>query len=99
MDYDDDYEDYSQDEGFDEDKLTNEEYEQLHEVLPKLRKQLATYNDEIPEYDLKEALYANYWDVDASLAELKTRFKKSKYTYSLRPPRLVPSFHLPSIIT
>ena len=68
MDYDDDYEDYSQDEGFDEDKLTNEEYEQLHEVLPKLRKQLATYNDEIPEYDLKEALYANYWDVDASLA-------------------------------
>lgn len=81
MDYDDDYEDYSQDEGFDEDALTNEEYDQLHEALPKLRNQLASYNDEVPEYDLKEALYANYWDIEASLTEIKSRFKKSKYTF------------------
>lgn len=85
---DDEYDDYdSQAEEFDEDKLTNDEYDQLHEVLPQLKAALADYNDEIPEYDLKEALYFNYFELQPSEEEIKSRFKKSKYQFYRRPTR------------
>lgn len=75
---DEDYSDYENEE-FHEDQLTNDEYEQLHEVLPLLKLELAPYNDEIPEYDLKEALYYNYFEIEPTVDELKSKFKKSKY--------------------
>lgn len=77
----DDLEDYTSpaDDEFDEDALSNEEYDKLHEMLPKLKKLLRTYNDDISEYDLKEALYFNYYELDATIEEIKSRFKKSTY--------------------
>lgn len=60
MDYDEDELDYnSQDEldQFDEDKLTNEEYELLHELLPQLKAKLKSFNDDIPELALKSSLF------------------------------------------
>ncbi|KAI5959884.1 uncharacterized protein KGF55_005116 [Candida pseudojiufengensis] len=78
MDYDEDELDYnSQDEidQFDEDKLTNEEYDLLYELLPQLRNKLRSYNDEIPDLDLKEALYNNYFELEPSIDEIKSKFK------------------------
>ena len=66
MDYDDDDLDYSshEEEEFDENKLNNDEYNLLHDTLPALKEKLKSYNDEIPEYDLKEALYYNYFEIE-----------------------------------
>ncbi|KAI5949399.1 hypothetical protein KGF54_005634 [Candida jiufengensis] len=78
MDYDEDELDYnSQDEldQFDEDKLTNEEYELLHDILPQLKSKLKNYNDDISDFDLKEALYYNYFELDPSIEEIKSKFK------------------------
>lgn len=78
MDYDEDELDYnSQDEldQFEEDKLTNEEYELLHELLPQLKAKLKSFNDDIPELALKEALYFNYFELEPSIEELKSNFK------------------------
>jgi hypothetical protein len=81
MAYDDDLEDYTSpaDEEFDEEALSNEEYDKLHEVLAELKQLLKDYNDEIPEFDLKEALYFNYYEVPDTIDEIKSRFKKSMY--------------------
>ncbi|CAX40943.1 GTP binding protein, putative [Candida dubliniensis CD36] len=78
MDFDDDELDYSshEEEDFDENKLNNEEYDLLHEMLPGLKEKLRSYNDEIPEYDLKEALYYNYFEIGPAIDELKSKFKK-----------------------
>ena len=82
MDFDDDELDYSshEEEDFDENKLNNEEYDLLHEMLPGLKEKLRSYNDEIPEYDLKEALYYNYFEIGPAIDELKSKFKKSMYS-------------------
>lgn len=85
MDFDsDDLEDYdgSGHEEFHEDDLDDQEYDQLYEELPKLKKVLQDYNDEIPEYDLKEALYYVHYDVDAANKDLRTRFKKKGMYHS-----------------
>lgn len=81
MDYDDDDLDYSshEEEEFDENKLNNDEYDLLHDTLPALKEKLKSYNDEIPEYDLKEALYYNYFEIEPTVEELKSKFKKSMY--------------------
>ncbi|KAG4404812.1 hypothetical protein JTP64_005826 [Candida tropicalis] len=83
MDYDDDDLDYNsqgEEEEFDENKLNNEEYDLLHDMLPELKKKLKDYNDDIPDYDLKEALYYNYFEIDPAIEELKSKFKKKKIT-------------------
>ncbi|KAK6875743.1 Elongation factor 1 alpha-like protein [Candida tropicalis] len=80
MDYDDDDLDYNsqgEEEEFDENKLNNEEYDLLHDMLPELKKKLKDYNDDISDYDLKEALYYNYFEIDPAIEELKSKFKKS----------------------
>lgn len=86
-DYDsDDLEDYdeSMHEEFHEDDLDDEEYDQLYASLPTLVQSLKNYNDEIPEFDLKEALYFNHYDIDLSVKEIKSRFKKKgKYSFYL----------------
>lgn len=74
---------HSEDEGFSEDLLTNDEYDQLYDVLPKLQHQLQGYNHKIDAYHLKECLYNNYFDLNDSLAEIKSRFPKLKRTYIL----------------
>lgn len=82
MDYDDDdlYDYGSGDaEAFNEDALDDNEYDQLYDVLPKLKAKLASYNDEIPELDLKEALYYNYYELDAAIEEIKSKHRKSMY--------------------
>lgn len=82
MDYDDDDLDYNsqgEEEEFDENKLNNEEYDLLHDMLPELKKKLKDYNDDISDYDLKEALYYNYFEIDPAIEELKSKFKKSTY--------------------
>ena len=78
MDYDDDDLDYSshEEEEFDENKLNNDEYDLLHDTLPALKEKLKSYNDEIPEYDLKEALYYNYFEIEPTVEELKSKFKR-----------------------
>lgn len=84
MDYDEDELDYNSHEDideFDEDKLNNEEYDLLHEQLVHLKAKLKAYNDEIPEIDLKEALYFNYFELEPSIDELKGKFKQSMYNH------------------
>lgn len=66
---------------FNEETLSNEEYDQLHRVLPILKEKLADYNREIPDFDLKEALYYNYFEVEPSLEEIKSKFKKRMYLF------------------
>lgn len=75
---DDDHEDYSDYEEFNEDALTNEEYDLYHENLPKVKAEIAKHNPDISELDLKEALYENYFEIDPTVAELKQRFPKKK---------------------
>ena len=85
MDYDEDELNYHSEEGeeeeFHEDNLTNEEYELLHQLLPKLKLQLKDYNDEIDDYNLKESLYYNYFELKPTIEELKSKYKKSMYLY------------------
>ncbi|KAI5970134.1 hypothetical protein CANMA_000745 [Candida margitis] len=81
MDYDEDelhYDSQEELEQFDEDKLTNEEYDLLHDLLPQLKTKLKSYNDEIPDLALKEALYFNYFELEPSIEELKSNFKTQK---------------------
>lgn len=72
-----DYDEY--DEEFNEDNLNDEDYDKLYEILPSLKASLASYNNEIPDADLKETLYANYFEVEPTIEELKSRFKPSTY--------------------
>lgn len=78
MDIDDDYNNYSGEEEFHEDSLTNEEYEALYETLPKAKEALASYNSDIDELAIKEALYYNYFELEPALEELKAKFPKKK---------------------
>lgn len=78
MDIDDDYNNYSGEEEFHEDSLTNEEYEALYETLPQAKKALASYNSDIDELAIKEALYYNYFELEPALEELKAKFPKKK---------------------
>lgn len=52
---------------------TPEEEEQLDELTPTLRKQLAEYSGYSDE-DIREALWYNYLDPEAALKELKSMF-------------------------
>ena len=81
---DDDLEDYENMSGeeFHEDNLDDEEYEKLYALLPKLKLDLATYNDEVPEEFLKEALYYNYYSIEEALNEIKEKFPKKKGMYN-----------------
>lgn len=88
MDYDEDdlYDHESDGQGedvFEEYRLNNEDYDKLHEMLPILKSKLTAYNDEVPEIDLKEALYFNYFELEPSLEEIKSKFKKSMYHFVL----------------
>lgn len=74
--YSDDLDSGQSDEGFSEDLLPNEDYDLLYEALPKLQAQLAPYNDQIDLAVLKECLYNNYFEVEESVAELKSRYKR-----------------------
>ncbi|GEQ70937.1 hypothetical protein JCM33374_g4618 [Metschnikowia sp. JCM 33374] len=74
----DDYEEYSGDEDFNEDSLTNEEYDALYAAIPAVKAELQSYNTQIEELDIKEALYYNYFEVAAAIDELKKRFPKKK---------------------
>ncbi|KAI3406586.2 hypothetical protein KGF56_000718 [Candida oxycetoniae] len=73
-----DYQSHDDSDEFDEDKLTNEEYDLLYKQLAHLKLKLKSYNDEISEWDLKESLYFNYFEVDPSIAELKSKFKPTQ---------------------
>ncbi|KAF3984977.1 hypothetical protein FT663_05478 [Candidozyma haemuli var. vulneris] len=68
----------SEEEGFIEDALTNEEYDQLYELLPQVKKALASYNDTIDELSIKEAIHYNYFELEPTLEDLKSRFPKKK---------------------
>lgn len=72
------YDNYSSDEGFHEDSLTNEEYDILYELLPQVKKLLELYNPDIDEFSMKEALYYNYFELEPALEELQTKFPKKK---------------------
>lgn len=78
MDIDDDYDNYSGDEEFNEDSLTNEEYDTLYDALPKVKEALASYNSDIDDLAIKEALYYNYFELEPALEELKSKFPKKK---------------------
>lgn len=75
---DEDFNDYSGDEGFHEDSLTNEEYDTLYAVLPEAKKAMSSYNSDITEEQIKEALYYNYFELEPSLDELRKNFPKKK---------------------
>lgn len=79
---DEDYDDFSGDEGFHEDSLTNEEYDALYAALPVAKKALASYNSDIPEEEIKEALFYNYFEVDPALEELRSKYSKKKGTFN-----------------
>lgn len=76
MAYEDDYS--SGEEEFHEDSLNNEDYDRLYELLPEVKTALATYNSDIDELSMKEALYYNYFELDAALEELRSKFPKKK---------------------
>lgn len=89
MDFDDDELNISADEPqeeFHEDNLTNEEYDHLYDSLELLRDQLADYNPDIDDKSLKEILYYNYFEVEPSLSEVKSTFKRSTYPFFHRFP-------------
>lgn len=73
-----DYDNLSGGDEFIEDDLDDEEYDKLYAALPKLKESIASYNDEIPEIDLKEALYFNYYETEESIKELKSKHPKKK---------------------
>lgn len=77
----DDFEDVSgSEEGdiFNEDELDDKEYDELYKYLPQVKTSMSSYNDNIPETDLKEALYYNYFELDKTIEELKSRFPKKR---------------------
>lgn len=75
---DDEYNDYSGDEEFHEDTLTNEEYDALYAAIPEVKKALSSYNPDIPDQEIKEALYYNYFEVEPATEELRKKFPKKK---------------------
>lgn len=77
-----DYEDHSDNEEFNEDDLNDDDYAKLHETLPELKLKLISYNDTIEEIALKEALFYNYYNIEDSIEEIKTKFPKKKGTYN-----------------
>ncbi|RKP31241.1 hypothetical protein METBISCDRAFT_14543 [Metschnikowia bicuspidata] len=74
----DDYSDYSDNEEFHEDALHNEEYDALYAVLPEAKKALSSYNPNIPEIEIKEALYYHYFEIKPALEDLRAKFPKKK---------------------
>lgn len=78
MNLDDDYDVSSGEEGFNEDALNDEDYETLHEVLPLAKEAISSYNPDIDEFAIKEALYYNYFELEPSLEELRSKFSKKK---------------------
>ncbi|OBA22428.1 hypothetical protein METBIDRAFT_54351, partial [Metschnikowia bicuspidata var. bicuspidata NRRL YB-4993] len=83
---DDDYENYSGEDEFNEDALNNADYDALYAALPEAKAQLQSYNPQIQDLDIKEALYYNYFEIPAALEELKSKFPRKKE--ELPPPRL-----------
>lgn len=79
MDIDDDI--LSEEEGFHEDALNNEDYDLLYELLPTVKEAIASYNDSIDELSIKEAIYYNYFELEPTLEDLKSRFPKKKGTF------------------
>lgn len=77
---DEDYDEYSGDEGFHEDALNNEDYDALYAALPVAKKALAAYNPDIPDEEIKEALYYHYFEVDPALEELRAKYPRKKGT-------------------
>lgn len=75
---DDDYDIASDGEEFNEDTLDDAEYDQLYAQLPILKKELANYNEDILEIDMKEALYYNYYKIEDSVNELKDKYPRKK---------------------
>ncbi|KAF7999760.1 hypothetical protein HF325_005609 [Metschnikowia pulcherrima] len=75
---DDDFDNYSGEEEFNEDSLSNEEYDTLYAALPQVKAELASYNPQIEDIDIKEALYYNYFEIAAAIEELKSKFPKKK---------------------
>lgn len=78
---DEDYSDYSGEEEFHEDSLSNEEYDALYAALPKVKEALLSYNSDIPDLDIKEALYYHYFEVEPACEELRSKFPKKKGMY------------------
>lgn len=76
-----DYEDHSENEEFNEDDLNDDDYAKLYDSLPELKQKLASYNDTIDEIALKEALFYNYYSIEDSIEEIKSKFPKKKGTY------------------
>lgn len=74
----DEYSDYSDNEEFHEDALNNEEYDALYAVLPEAKKALSSYNPNIPEIEIKEALYYHYFKIKPALEDLRAKFPKKK---------------------
>lgn len=71
---------YSGEEELNEDQLDDQEYDKLYSNLPGLKKAIESYNDEIPDENLKEALYYNLYNIEDSVQEIKSKFsRKSKY--------------------
>lgn len=75
---DDDYDNYSGDEEFNEDALNNEDYDTLYAILPEAKAKLKSYNPDISDLDIKEALFYNYFELEPALDELKSKFPKKK---------------------
>lgn len=89
MDYDQDELNYSSEadqEQFNEEALSNEEYDKLYDSLDNLKRMLVDYNPDILSASLKEILYFNYYEVEPSFEEVKATFKRS--TYTLHKPNI-----------
>lgn len=91
-----DYEDHSDNEEFNEDDLNDDDYAKLHETLPKLKQKLASYNDTIEEIALKEALFYNYYNIEDSIEEIKSKFPKKKGMYN---PYSIFLYSVPTLLT
>ncbi|CAK7909620.1 elongation factor 1 alpha-like protein [[Candida] anglica] len=86
-----DYQNYSaEEEAFNEEALDDAEYDKLYASLPILKQQVADYNDEMDELDMKEALYYNYYAVEEAVKELKEKYPKKKVK------KVVENFKVPS---
>ncbi|ODV98184.1 hypothetical protein PACTADRAFT_20341, partial [Pachysolen tannophilus NRRL Y-2460] len=68
-------------EEFIEDELSNEDLDLLYDLLPKLKDQFANYNNSaINDQVLKETLWYNYYNLEDSIKEIKSKFKPVKKT-------------------
>lgn len=76
-----DYDDYSGEEEFHEDSLTNDEYDVLYRALPEAKREMSLYNPDIPEQKIKEALFYHYFEIGPALEELRAKFPKKKGTF------------------